>query len=258
MAIYDQIGQGYDRTRHADPYIASRLIRHLGAGLGRHLDIGCGSGNYTSALARAGLEFIGADVSATMLARAREKAPSIDWVQADAAALPFPSGCFAGALCVFAHHHFSDPGRSLAESFRILSPGARFVLFNSTTEQTRGYWLAEYFPRMMARVIDYCAGLDQTGARLERAGFRTVKSEPYDVRPNLEDHFLYSGKHRPESYLDSRMRAGTSAFAMFGEPVEIAGGCARLTDDINSGRIEQVIASYRHDRGDYMFWIAEK
>jgi ubiquinone/menaquinone biosynthesis C-methylase UbiE len=55
MAIYEQIGKGYDLTRRADPYIVSRLRHHLGVGAHlSYLDVACGTGNYTSALALSG------------------------------------------------------------------------------------------------------------------------------------------------------------------------------------------------------------
>ena len=38
---------------------------------------------------------------------------------------------------------------------------------------------------------------------------------------------------------------------------EVAAGCARLAADIDSGDVEAVIARYAHDRGDYLFVVAE-
>ena len=39
---------------------------------------------------------------------------------------------------------------------------------------------------------------------------------------------------------------------------EVREGCARLSQDIESGRISQVIDQYRNQRGDYLFVIADK
>ncbi|MGH7864683.1 MAG: hypothetical protein ACREQB_06815 [Candidatus Binataceae bacterium] len=56
MALYDRIGTTYDATRRADPYLLGRLLHHLSPALDRmHLDLGCGTGNYTAALRRAGI-----------------------------------------------------------------------------------------------------------------------------------------------------------------------------------------------------------
>ena len=79
-ALYDQIGDGYDTTRRADPAIVRRLAAYLALAPGRrYLDVGCGTGNYTAALAALGGVWHGVDPSRQMLAAARAKAPSLAW-----------------------------------------------------------------------------------------------------------------------------------------------------------------------------------
>ena len=51
------------------------------------LDAGCGSGRVAIELARRGVDVVGADVDRSMLAAARERAPDIEWVESDLAAL---------------------------------------------------------------------------------------------------------------------------------------------------------------------------
>lgn len=51
------------------------------------LDAGCGTGRVGIELARHGIEVVGADLDASMLAYAREQAPDITWVRSDLAAL---------------------------------------------------------------------------------------------------------------------------------------------------------------------------
>jgi len=51
------------------------------------LDAGCGTGRVAIELARRGIEVVGADVDASMLATARTRAPSVTWVEADLCAL---------------------------------------------------------------------------------------------------------------------------------------------------------------------------
>lgn len=51
------------------------------------LDAGCGSGRVAIELARWGIEVVGADVDASMLATAQRLAPGIPWVACDLAAL---------------------------------------------------------------------------------------------------------------------------------------------------------------------------
>lgn len=258
MALYDRIGVGYDTTRSADPYLLSRMLHHLRPrAAARYLDVGCGTGNYAAAMREEGLRVVGLDFAATMLNRAREKHPSMAWVRARGEAIPFPARAFAGATCTFVHHHMEDPARAFAEVYRVVEPGARFVLLNATVEQTRGYWLLEYFPRMMAQAMAPFERLDTVGA-LTAAGFRIECEEQYEIRRDLRDNFLYCGKHRPEMYLDPRVRTGISSFANAADQDEIEKGVERIAQDIASGRIENVIRSYAHDKGDYMFTGAAK
>jgi SAM-dependent methyltransferase len=51
------------------------------------LDAGCGTGRVAIELARHGIEVVGADLDASMLAHARELAPDITWVRSDLAEL---------------------------------------------------------------------------------------------------------------------------------------------------------------------------
>ena len=258
MALYDRIGVGYDTTRQADPYLLSRLIHHLRPRAdGRYLDLGSGTGNYTIAMHQAGVPIRGLELSATMLARAKEKAPMIAWYNARAEAIPFASGSFDGSICTFVHHHMADPAAAFREVYRVMKPHARLVILNGTAEQMRHYWLNEYFPRMMQKAI---APYERfvTIEALESAGFRIACEEKYDVTPDLKDFFLCCGKLQPERYLDPHIRSGISSFADAPDQEEVARGVQRIADDIDSGSINDVIRKYAYDGGDYMFTVAER
>jgi ubiquinone/menaquinone biosynthesis C-methylase UbiE len=72
--LYDRIGEGYDTTRKADKGIVEKIRTHLDPYPGDpYLDVACGSGNYTVALADQGCSFHGIDVSEKMLCMARSK-----------------------------------------------------------------------------------------------------------------------------------------------------------------------------------------
>lgn len=96
------------------------------------LDIGCGTGNYSLALARLGLNVTGVDISAAMLARAREKAGleglKVEFIQADAGLLPFPGETFDAVISVTAMEFMPDLSAALREAFRALKPGGRLVV----------------------------------------------------------------------------------------------------------------------------------
>ena len=255
--LYDRIGTEYDTTRRADPYLADRLAHHLRLGGGRsYLDVACGTGNYTAALAARGGRWFGVDLSARMLGRARGKAGTVAWTRADVTRLPYPAAVFDAALCTLAIHHFPDLAAAFGEVRRVLRPRGRFVLFTSTWEQTGRYWLAEYFPAAIRRSAEQMPSLEAVTAALAAAGFRAPETEPYEVREDLADRFLYSGKHRPEIYLDPAIRRGISTFSTLADPEEVEDGLARLAADLASGRIDAVRRSFRHDAGDYLFVAA--
>ncbi|MGH7932137.1 MAG: class I SAM-dependent methyltransferase [Candidatus Binataceae bacterium] len=261
MALYDRIGIGYDTTRHADPYLASRLIHHLDPHPGHYyLDLGCGTGNYTIEVAKSDARIIAMDQSPAMLATAKSKsglAPNIAWNIANAESLPLADNRVEGAVCFLAHHHFRDVHEAFREVFRVLQPAHRLVVFNASAEQLRGCWLAAYFPLMMEQAITFNEQLD-TQRRLREAGFSIAETELYDIAPDLQDWFLYCGKHDPARYLDARVRAGISTFAARPDAPEIAEGCVKLAADLTTGRFAEVASRYRSDRGDYTFWVARK
>ncbi|MBC8087955.1 MAG: methyltransferase domain-containing protein [Phycisphaerae bacterium] len=258
-ALYNRIGIGYDNTRRADPYIAGRLASLLRPDHGgRYLDVACGTGNYSAALCNlSGASWFGCDQSLQMLRAAFEKDAGVSWSAANVEHLPFASGTFSGAICTNALHHFSDLARVLTDLRRLLTTGARCVVFSATREQMQRYWLNEYFPDAMAR----SAATMPTEAALLRAaneaGIVLRSREPYHIQPDLLDHFLYSGKHDPARYLDRSVRAAISTFAAHAAQDEVARGCQRLAMDIHSGRFDDIAMTYQNSGGDYAFWAFE-
>jgi SAM-dependent methyltransferase len=253
---YDGIGAGYDDTRGADPYIVDRLALLLDVHPGgAYLDLGCGTGSYTVALSRRGGRWMGLDPSATMLEAARRKSTEIGWHIGDAENMPLEDGSFDGVVCSLAIHHFHDLRRAALETRRVLREG-KLVIFTATPDQMREYWLNAYFPEAMARSVAQMPDLDAVEDACAKAGFRPVVSEPYFVRPDLADGFLYYGKHRPEVYLGAAGRAGISTFRALGDAAEVERGGRRLEDDLRTGAFGKVMAGFDDSGGDYMFITA--
>lgn len=257
MPLYDSIGGGYDRTRQADPRIVEKLIHHLRPrDGGAYVDVGCGTGNYTVALARAGAWHVtGVDVSEVMLAEARAKEAKVDWRMGECAALPLDPAGFDGAIATMLLHHVDELAAAFAGVRRVLKPDARLVLFTATPEQIEGYWLNAYFPELMRRAAEVMPSLGQIVKACGAGGLQLAELDLWDVPQDLTDHVLYAGKHRPDVYLDDAVRAGISAFAQFDDADEIAEGVARLRADIGSGRFEDVRERYANRLGDYCFLV---
>jgi ubiquinone/menaquinone biosynthesis C-methylase UbiE len=254
--LYDLPGSDYNTTRKADPYITKRLITLLNPENGKsYIDIGCGTGNYTIAGSDPAYKIAGLDPSEAMLAVARQRAPLIGWVTGSAEEIPLPDNKFDGALAVLTIHHWQDLKNAFLEINRILKTNSRIVLFTSVPEQMTGYWLNHYFPMMMQTSINKMPGLDQIIEAGQDAGFHLQYKENYDIRPDLEDHFLYSGKMNAALYLDDNFRKGISSFAETGHQHEITMGLKNLSSDIASGRIKTIQDKFQNNRGDYVFVV---
>lgn len=255
---YDKIGVGYNNTRKADPYLTSRFIHHLNPkSWQKFLDIGCGTGNYTSAFLQMSLDFVGMDPSMYMLSKAKENFPNGNWMQGAAEKTGLASKSIDGITGSLTIHHWVDLEVAFKELHRILKPNGRLILFTSTPMQMKGYWLNAYFPKMLRDSIDQMPSLELITSALHKSGFQVLGSEEYFVLPELKDLFLYSGKHRPHLYLDAQVRQGISSFSDLSNIEEVRSGLARLTHDIKSNRIQQEIDRHKNNLGDYLFVTAQ-
>lgn len=254
-ALYDRIGLGYDATRRADPTIADLIAGALPK-RGKTLDLGCGTGNYTIALHERGFDVCGADVSQAMLQRAKAKLAHLEWVRTAAEAMPFDKGAFAAVAAINVVHHFRAEA-AFREVRRVLKHGGRFLIFGSMAEQIRGYWLAEYFPAAIERSAEEALSFGRLDQLCSAADLRLVDRIPWNQPEDPVDLFLYAGKHRPELYLNSAVRAGVSTFSKLMAPEELLQGLPRLAADIESGRIAEVIADAPDMDGDYSLLILQ-
>jgi demethylmenaquinone methyltransferase / 2-methoxy-6-polyprenyl-1,4-benzoquinol methylase len=103
---------------------------------GVYLDLCAGTLDLAATLARApGFRgrVLGADFAVPMLARGLRKAPRATPVAADALVLPFPDASFDGATVGFGVRNLADLDSGLREAYRVLKPGARFVVLEFAT-----------------------------------------------------------------------------------------------------------------------------
>jgi len=99
----------------------------------RVLDGACGTGDLAVADVRAGAGRVtGLDFSEPMLARARRKAPHVEWVRGDLLALPFADATFDAATVGFGVRNVADLELALRELRRVLRPGGRLAVLEIT------------------------------------------------------------------------------------------------------------------------------
>lgn len=115
------------------------LVAACGIGPGqRVLDVAAGTGNVAIRAADAGADVVACDLEPAQLEVGRAEAPEIEWVEADAAALPFGDGEFdvvtsaAGAIFAPDHQAVAD------ELVRVCRPGGTVGLLTFTPEGMAG------------------------------------------------------------------------------------------------------------------------
>ncbi len=132
------------------------------------LDAGCGTGRVALELATRGVEVVGVDADPSMLATARHRGPSIEFVEADLASLQLGRGfdivLMAGNVLLFTRR---GTERSVVRGCaRHLGPGGALV---AGFQLDRGY-----------RLADYDGDCETAGLVLE-SRWATWEKEPYVV-----------------------------------------------------------------------------
>ena len=120
----------------ADEKVELRFQDALGdAGKGSLLDVACGPGVITAALAKAAKNITAFDATPVMLQKARirceeAKLKNVDFQEGDAQKMPFNNAAFDGVVTRLAIHHFADPAKVMSEMYRVLKPGGRAVIID--------------------------------------------------------------------------------------------------------------------------------
>lgn len=117
-------GQALDRAQKED-------ARHLlgpAARRERLLDVGCGTGHWSSFFAEMGYQVTGIDISPEMIEVARAAVPDGSFQIADACELPFADGSFDVVASMATLEFVSDPAAAVREMVRCAKPGGRLLV----------------------------------------------------------------------------------------------------------------------------------
>jgi SAM-dependent methyltransferase len=123
--------------------LGPRLVDAAGVGAGRRvLDVAAGTGNAAIPAAQRGADVVASDLTPELLdagrARAAAAGVELEWVPADAEALPFEDASFDIVLSaigvMFAPHHY----QAAAELRRVCRPDGTIALLSWTPEGTIG------------------------------------------------------------------------------------------------------------------------
>ncbi len=130
------------------------------------LDLGCGTGVLTKALAQLGHDVTGVDISQAMLDKIDTSAGPgrITLRQGDVYALPFADASFDGVITRWVIPHFRDWPAIVREAARVLRPGGTLVIDHTSR--------ANYALAQREAVLDHAAfGYDPRVRGGEPAGF---------------------------------------------------------------------------------------
>ncbi len=141
------------------------------------LEIGCGKGYFTEALAGSlnpETTLVALDVEGAALheARCRLYEVPVHWVCAEPHCYPFVASRFQMVVCAFSLHESSHPERVLVEVHRLLAPGGKLLIVE---------W---QWPETDTSRVDRIA-LSHMKTMLRRNGF-------FEIRDLIQDRHLYA------------------------------------------------------------------
>ncbi len=170
------------------PLLLAALRGHLP--VARALDVGCGTGNSTVALAPYARHIVGVDASSAMIAQAPLH-PQVEYRKAHAEALPFRGGSFELVTVCSAYHWF-DHERFLAEAARVLVPDGWLALYRIGSmgalpdREDFACWKRETFRRRFPKVARSDEPMDEVKAAA--FGFELVAGESVRFTADYDLH----------------------------------------------------------------------
>lgn len=179
------IPAAYDRGRDHGPEVLDLWMRALDAHLQglevtRILDLGCGTGRFSEALAAYfAAEVVGIDPSAKMLERAREKQRDgrVQYQRGPAEAVPLPSGSVDVIFMSMSFHHFADRASAARECRRVLREQGVVFVRTGMREQIHAYPYVPFFPSTRAILDEILPDRAELRELFEAAGFHRTASE---------------------------------------------------------------------------------
>ncbi|MFQ3596465.1 MAG: class I SAM-dependent methyltransferase [Sphingomonadaceae bacterium] len=166
------------------------------------LDLAGGTGDIAFRLAGSGARVTVADINPDMLAVGRKRAAArgiagLDWVEANAEALPFADASFAAVTIAFGIRNVTHIDKALAEAHRVLAWGGRFFCLEFSTTNWPGFarlydlYSMRVVPRIGAAVardaeayrylvesIRRFPDMERFAGMIRSSGFRQVAATP--------------------------------------------------------------------------------
>lgn len=191
---YGAVGDAYVRSAgHATGSDLARMVE-LATPMAndRMLDIATGGGHVARVFAPHVESVIASDLTPEILAHA-ERAfaewglANVETAIADAEDLPFEAESFELVTCRIAPHHFPDPAAFVREVARVLRPGGRFVLVDSTVPEGEDGAFFNRFEKLRDPSHVRSLTIGEWTALLAETGFTVGAIESFTKRHDFAD-----------------------------------------------------------------------
>ena len=169
--LYDEPSRNYDTDPNLLNFLHEKAISQP-----RILGMGCGTGKQLTAdhSKFPGLQMVGIDLFCGMLLQAQKRCNEIIWIQGDNTNLPFRNDSFDYVTSQLSYHHVQNELRFIAETYRILKPGGRFVITNIDPWSMADWIVNQYFPASWERDLSDFLPVDELVTQMEKVGFNNI------------------------------------------------------------------------------------
>lgn len=190
MAVdFDLLADEYIQHRKVQPEVLELLISLCEPRPDyRVLEVGCGTGNYISAVrAATGCACWGIDPSLQMLDKARQNTMGVDLRAGRGEQMEFPDDFFDLVFSVDVIHHMQDRPRYFREAYRVLAPGGMICTVTESSSMIRSRKpFAIYYPETVSVDLQRYPSREAMKGMMDAAGFADIRSK------SVKFSFLYA------------------------------------------------------------------
>jgi ubiquinone/menaquinone biosynthesis C-methylase UbiE len=190
----------YDKGRDHGPEVRRLWMEAVERRVGRRgmreiLDLGCGTGRFSQALAEYfSAMVIGIDPSMKMLSQAVARGEtSTYYASGSAEAIPLASDAIDMIFISMVLHHFTDPLLAACECIRVLRQGGYLCLRTASSEMISEYAYVPFFPTSRPVLEQRLPSLSSQLDLFQAAGFTAVSVELI-TQEIASDYLVYADK----------------------------------------------------------------
>ena len=206
--VTEEFGRQSDKfdiwAEKTDDQVANRFRTALAeAGQGSVLDVACGPGVVTAAIAPRAASVVAFDATEQMLEKARARCAkaglrNVQFGCGDAENLPFEKAQFDGLITRLAVHHFANPQRAFDEMFRVLRPHGVIVDVVSSEDADESN-LQNAIERLRDPSHVRMLPASELDACVTRSGFGELQHTTWDKHREFEEWMgIVNDPHRAE------------------------------------------------------------